>query len=128
MICLVFQIGILIDTYELLSAEYVTRWCHISWYDCLDRLGEFYICSSVHRNSRWKKSNNMQLYADIYLLLNYSTCFGRHVHQQQASSNVTTWSRLKKLPSQIVCSVPEAATTVFCTPDDGCDGRPKHVE
>ena len=25
---------------------------------------------------RLKKSNKMQLYADIYLLLNYSTCFG----------------------------------------------------
>jgi len=25
-------------------------------------------------------------------------------------------------------SVPEAATTVLCTPDDGRDGRPKHVE
>ena len=24
-----------------------------------------------------KKSNKMQQYADIYLLLNYSTCFGR---------------------------------------------------
>jgi len=32
---------------------------------------------SVHRNSRLKKSNEMQLYADIYLLLNYCTCFGR---------------------------------------------------
>ena len=68
----------------------------------------FYICSSVHRNSRLKKSNNMQLYADIYLQLNYSTCFGRPsqpsseykklqlqplVHitlsGEQASSNVT---------------------------------------
>ena len=37
-----------------------------------------------HINSVWiykiysklKKSNKMQLYADIYLLLNYSTCFG----------------------------------------------------
>ena len=37
----------------------------------------FYICSYVHRNSRLKKSNEMQQYADIYLLLNYSTCFGR---------------------------------------------------
>jgi len=27
--------------------------------------------------SRLKKSNNMQQYADTYLLLNYSTCFGR---------------------------------------------------
>jgi len=31
----------------------------------------------VHRNSRLKKSNKMQQYADIYLLLNYCTCFGR---------------------------------------------------
>jgi len=23
--------------------------------------------------------------------------------------------------------VPEAAVTVWCTPDDGCDGHPKHV-
>jgi len=41
---------------------------------------EFYICSSVHRISRLKKSNKMQLYADIYLLLNYCTCFGRPLH------------------------------------------------
>jgi hypothetical protein len=39
-----------------------------------------YIRSSVHRNSRLKKSNKMQQYADIYLLLNYSTCFGRPSH------------------------------------------------
>ena len=31
----------------------------------------------MHRNSRLKKSNEMHLYADIYLLLNYSTRFGR---------------------------------------------------
>ena len=37
----------------------------------------FYICGSVHRNSRLKKSNEMQEYADIYLPLNYPTCFGR---------------------------------------------------
>jgi len=36
---------------------------------------KFYICSSVHRNSRSEKSNKMQQYADIYLLLHYSTCF-----------------------------------------------------
>ena len=71
------------------------HWC----YDC-----QFYICSSVHRNSRLQKSNKMQQYADIYLLLNYSTCFGRPsrpssgVHKtlvqivltgERASSNVT---------------------------------------
>jgi len=38
---------------------------------------KFHICSSVHRNSRFKKSNKIQLYADIYLLPNYSTCFER---------------------------------------------------
>ena len=31
----------------------------------------------MHRNSRFKKYNKMQQYADIYLLLNYCTCFGR---------------------------------------------------
>jgi len=68
----------------------------------------FYLCSSVHRNSRLNKSDKMQLYADIYLLLSYSTCFGRssrpssgvhktvvaasgtdHTSGEQASSNVT---------------------------------------
>ena len=42
-----------------------------------DRLSFFYIHGSMHRNSRLKKSNEMQQYADIYLLLNYSTYFGR---------------------------------------------------
>jgi len=45
---------------------------------------KLYICISVHRNSRLKKSNNMQQYADIYLLLNYSTCSGVHrAHHQE---------------------------------------------
>jgi len=33
-------------------------------------------------------------------------------------------ARLKKLAPQTVWSVPEAAATVLCTPDDGRDGRP----
>jgi len=62
----------------------------------------------------------MQHYADIYLLLNYSTHFGRPsrpssgVHKtvvaasgtDQASSNVTKygliWSRLRKLAPQMI--------------------------
>jgi len=46
---------------------------------CIDKkyFYRFYIRGSVHRNSRLKKSNEIQQYADIYLLLNYSTCFGR---------------------------------------------------
>jgi len=39
-----------------------------------------YVHDSVHRNSRLKKSNKMQQHADIYLLLNYSTCFRRPSH------------------------------------------------
>ena len=37
----------------------------------------FYIRDSVHRNTSLKRSNEIQYYADIYLLLNYSTRFGR---------------------------------------------------
>jgi len=51
----------------------------------------------------------MQQYAGVYLLRVYSTCFGHFVA-------LTLWP------------VPEAVVTVYCTPDDGRDGRPKHVE
>jgi len=86
----------------------------------------------------------------FYLLLNYSTCFGRpslpssgvHKTVVAASGTVLTiwgpsflkldqirrWSRLRKLAPQVVRSVPEAATTVLCTADDGRDGRPKILE
>ena len=61
----------------------------------------------------------MQQYADIYLLLNYSTCFG---HPSRPSSGV------HKTVIAASVSGTEAATTVLCIPDDGRDGRPKHVE
>jgi len=88
----------------------------------------------------------MQQYADVYLLLNYSTCFGRPsrpssgVHKTVVAVSGTDhtiwgasffkriWSSLRKLAPQIELSVPETATTVLCTPDDGRDGCPKHVE
>ena len=44
------------------------------------------------------------------------------------SKPVLIWSLLRNLAPQTVCSVPEAATTVLRTHDDGRDGRPKHVE
>jgi len=37
-------------------------------------------------------------------------------------------AHLKKLAPQTVWSVPEAATTVVCTADDGRDERPNHVQ
>jgi len=90
----------------------------------------------------------MQQYADIYLQLNYSTCFGRPsrpssgVHKTLIAASgadhtvwgasflkrVLIWSRLRKLAPQIVRSGPEVATTVLCIPDDGRDGRPKHIK
>ena len=47
--------------------------------DCF--LSFFYIRGSMHRISRLKKSNEMQQYADIYLLINYSVCLGRPSRQ-----------------------------------------------
>jgi len=40
----------------------------------------FNIRGSVYRNSRLKKSNEMQQYTAIYLLLNYCICFGLPSH------------------------------------------------
>ena len=84
----------------------------------------------MHRNAILMKSNKMQQYADIYLLLNYSTCFGRPsrpssgVHKTvvaASGTDHTIWGSSFR-------PVPEAATTVICTPDDGRDGRSKHVD
>ena len=37
-------------------------------------------------------------------------------------------TRWQKVVALILRPIPEAAVTVWCTPDDGCDGHPKHVE
>jgi len=50
---------------------------HASLTPALESCFICYIRSSVRRNSRLKKSNKMQQSADIYLPLNYCTCFGR---------------------------------------------------
>jgi len=106
---------------------YSERIVTVAWWWC-EQIETFYICSSVHRNSSFKKSNKVQQYADIYLLLNYSTCFGRHRAHHQECIKLLLQPLVQKLASQTVWSVPEAATTVLCTPDDGRDGRQKHVE
>ena len=72
----------------------------------------FYIHGSVHRNSILIRSNKMQQYAGIYLLQNYSTCFGCPSHPSSGVRKTVT----------------AASGRVLCTPDDGCDGHPKHVE
>jgi hypothetical protein len=79
----------------------------------------------------------MQKYAGIYLLRNYSTCFGcsshpsSGVHKTVTAASGTATAFLRRGPwprRRKVFAVPEAAVTVLCTPDDGCDGHPKHVE
>ena len=76
----------------------------------------------------------MQQYAGIYLLQNYSTCFGcpwhpsSGVHKTVTAASSTghiTYQGNDLLPAW---PVPEAAVTVLCTPDDGCDRHQKHIE
>ena len=68
--------------------------------------------SGVHRTHH-------QEYIKLYLQLLVQVI----VSDQRSFSNVANWPRRRK-----VVAVPEAAVTFLCTPDDGCDGHPKHVE
>jgi len=85
----------------------------------------------------------MQHYAGVYLLQNHSTCFGCTSHPSSGVHKIVTaasgtgysiWATTFLQRGQIrprwrkVVAVPEAVVTVLCTPDDGYDGRPKHVE
>ena len=95
------------------------------------------------------RSNYIQQYAGIYLLQNYSTCFGcpshpsSWVHKTVTAASGTghcnsTTTFLQRglighvggrfLHRYVMWPVPEAAVTVLCTPDNGCDGYPKHTE
>ena len=73
----------------------------------------------------------MQQYADIYLLLNYCTCFGR---PSRPSSGVHETVVAASGADYFICGASFLkrdqirTTTVLCTPDDGRDGRPKHVD
>ena len=102
----------------------------------------------MHRDSILIRSNKTQQYAGIYLLQNYSTCSGCLSHPSSGvhktvtaatgaghSVRATTFrqrglirSRWRKVVAHILGPVPEAAVTVLCTPDDGCDRHPEHVE
>ena len=85
----------------------------------------------------------MQQYAGIYLLQNYPTCFGcpwhlsSGVHKTVTAASGTGHSICATTFLQLGLIIPrwrkvvvvlEAAVKVLCTPDDGCDGHPKHVE
>ena len=94
------------------------------------------------------KYNKMQQYAGIYLLQNHSTCFGCPSHPSSGERKTVNavsgtghsiWATAflqrglirplwRKVVAQILWPVPEAAVTVLCSPDNECDGHPKHVE
>jgi len=75
----------------------------------------------------------MQQYADIYLLLNYSICFGRPslpssgVHKTvvvASSTDHTMW--VASSANSIICT--RSCNYSFMYRDEGRDGRPKHVQ
>jgi len=78
----------------------------------------------------------MQQYAGIYLRQNYSTCFGCQsypssgVYQTVTAASGTGQSVRATTFRQrgLFRTVPEAAVTVWCPPDDGCDRHPKNVQ
>jgi len=57
-----------------------------------------------------------------------TTSIQLYVHPMLKLTKKSTKVELVQLLYFTVWSVPEAATTVLCTPDNGRDGRPKHVE
>jgi len=77
----------------------VTAWCvygdltRIYWLNI-----DFYIHGSVHRDSILLRSNEMQQYEGVYLLQNYSTCFGclshpsSEIHQTVTAASGTSHS------------------------------------
>jgi len=67
----------------------------------------------------------MQQYADIYLLLNYSTCFGRPM---RPSSGVHKTVVAASGTDHTIWGASFLKCDQVTTPDDGRDGRPKHVE
>ena len=79
----------------------------------------------------------MQQYAGIHLLQVYSTCFGRPSHPSSGVQKTVTAASgtghsngamtflqcglirpQRKVVAPLLRPVPEAAVTVFCTPDD----------
>ena len=53
-------------------------------------LGKFYIHGSVYRNSILIRPNEMQQHSDVYLLKNYSTCFGCLSHPSSGVQQTVT--------------------------------------
>ena len=66
---------------------------YVNCMHCEQHISKFHIHGSVHRNSILIRSNKMQQCAGIYLLHNYSTCFGCTSHPSSGvHKNVTAAS------------------------------------
>jgi len=92
--------------------------------------------------------NNIQQDAGIYLLQISSTCFGCPSHTSSGEHKIANaasgtghsiWAktflqrdlirpRWRKVVALLLWPAPAIAVSVLCSPDDGCDGHPKHVE
>jgi hypothetical protein len=74
-------------------------------------------------------TDHLQTATLISSLLWHLSWRGKCTNVTAASGTATTfWPRRRKAVAQILWPVPEAAVTVLCTADDGCDEHPKHVE
>ena len=110
---------------------------------------QFYIHSSVHREFILIRSNEMQQYAGVYLLQNYSTSFGclshssSGVHQTVIAASGTGhsfratsfrqrglirphWRKFVVLTRDMTCT--RSCSYRLMHFYDGCDRHPKHVE
>jgi len=64
----------------------------------------------------------------LFIILQvHCTCFGCQPRPSSGVHRTVTTATLATLEGG-TCTVPEAAVTVLCTPDDGCGWHPKHVE
>ena len=70
----------------------------------------------------------MQRYAGVYLLQNYSTCFGWLSHPSSGVHQTITAASITGYSVRATPFLQRGLITVLYTPDDGCDRHPKHVE
>jgi len=74
---------------RLKTAAFLTP-IFIEFSDFEEMVGKFYIHGSVHRDSILIRSNVMQQYAGVYILQNYSTCFGCLSHPSSVVHQTVT--------------------------------------
>jgi len=106
-----------------------TSKCYPSWVEIRNRLpqilqtpracilSEFYIHGNVYRNYILIRSNEMQQYAGVYLLQNYSTCFGCPSHPSSAVHKTVTAA---SGTGHSIVATTFLHRGLFATLDEGC--------